>query len=154
MGPGGDGAVTVARAALGVAGLGLMAYATYGLVTAAGLNLAPLALFGAALVLGHEAILMPAAIAVGWVAVRVVPPWARPAAQVALVVTLALTVVAIPSIVLTGAFPDNPSLLPRDYRQGLLIAVGATWLIAAAAAAGTWWRWRRAGVEWPDGDAG
>jgi hypothetical protein len=125
--------MSAVRAILGFAGLGLMAYAAYGLVTADGMPTRQV-LFAAALVVGHEGILMPLAIGVGWVALRVVPPWARAAAQVALVVTLALTIVAVPMIVLAGSFPDLPSLLPRDYRRGLLIAVGITWLVALASA--------------------
>ena len=122
------------RAVLGFAGLGLMAYAAYGLITAEG-DPARQVLFAAALLIGHEAVLMPLAIGVGWVALRVVPPWGRAAAQVALVVTLALTIITIPMLVLAGTFPDLPSLLPRDYRRGLLIAVGVTWLVAAIVAA-------------------
>jgi hypothetical protein len=56
-------------------------------------------------------------------------------------------------IVLAGTFPDNPSLLPRAYRWGLLIAVGFTWLAAAAWAAANRWRWRRADRR-PTGDDG
>ena len=124
--------MSAARAILGVAGLGLMAYAAYGLVVAG--NPDRQGLFGVALLIGHEFILMPMAIAIGWVAVRVVPPWARAAAQGALVVTLALTIVSIPLIVRAGRTPDLLSLLPLDYRRGLLIAVGVTWVAAAAVA--------------------
>lgn len=131
------------RLVLGVVGLGLVAYAAYGLVAAYGGGISRPLLFAAVLVIAHETVLMPAVVVVGWLAVRVVPPWSRAAVQVALVVTLALTIVAIPMIVLAGTFPDLPSLLPRDYRRGLLIAVGVTWLVAAAAALAN--RWRRTG---------
>jgi hypothetical protein len=134
--------MTAVRAVIGIAGLGLMAYAAYGLVAAQGLP-GRQVLAAAALVVGHEAILMPLAIGIGLVAVRVVPPWARAAAQVALVVTLALAIVAIPLLALAGTFPDLPSLLPRDYRRGLIVAVAAIWLVAAAFAVGSRRRHRR-----------
>jgi hypothetical protein len=138
------------RILLGVAGLGVLAYGAYGLVTAPGTHPGRQILFMAALVLGHEGLLMPMALAGGWVAVRVVPPWARPAAQGALVVSLALTVIAIPFIVNAGRFPDNPTLLPLNYRRGLLVAIGVTWLVAAAVAAGSWWRARGSDAGRPD----
>jgi hypothetical protein len=121
------------RAVLGVAGLGLMAYSAYGLVVDTGVP-GRQALVAAALIIGHEAIIMPTVIIIGLVAVRIVPRWARSAAQVALVVTLALIIISIPLLAFAGTFPDLPSLLPRDYWRGLLIAVGATWLLAAAVA--------------------
>jgi hypothetical protein len=133
--------MTPTRILLGAAGLGLMAYALVGIVTGPGTDPVRQALFMVALVLGHEGILIPVALAFGWAAVRFVPAWARPAAQAALVVTLTLTVVALPFIVNAGRFPDNPSLLPLDYRRGLLVAIAVTWLVAAAAAV-TVSRWR------------
>jgi hypothetical protein len=134
--------VSPSRAVLGVAGLGLMAYGAYGLVVDTGVP-GQQALVAAALVIGHEGIIMPTVIVVGLVAVRIVPRWARSAVQVALVVTLALVIVSIPLLAFAGASPDLPSLLPRDYRRGLLIAVAATWLIAAAVALGSRLRARR-----------
>lgn len=135
--------MSASRAVLGVAGLGLMAYGAYGLVVDTGVPGGPV-LFAAALVIGHEGILMPTMIIIGLVAVRIVPVWARSAVQAALVVTMALIVITIPLFAFAGASPDLPSLLPRDYRRGLLIAVGITWLIAAAVALARRRRTRRA----------
>jgi hypothetical protein len=126
--------MTLSRVLLGVAGLGLMAYALVGIATGPGTDPLHQALFMAALVLGHEGILIPATLAFGWVTARFVPPWARTAARAALVVSLTLTAVAIPFIVESGRFPDNPSLLPLDYRRGLLVAIGVSWLVAGAVA--------------------
>jgi hypothetical protein len=125
---------------LGAAGLGLMAYAVVGIVTGPGTDPPHQALFMVALVLGHEGLLIPATLAVGWATARLVPAWARTATRAALVASLTLTVVAIPFIVNSGRFPDNPSLLPLDYRRGLLVAIGVTWLVAAAAAITAQWR--------------
>ena len=126
--------MTLSRILLGVAGLGLMSYALVGIVIGPGTDPAHQALFMAALVLGHEGILIPATLAFGWATARFVPAWARPAARAALVVSLTLTVVAIPFIVESGRFPDNPSLLPLDYWRGLLVAIGVSWLVAAVVA--------------------
>jgi hypothetical protein len=120
-----------------------MAYASYGLLTAQGIDLPDQLLFMAILVLGHDGLVIPVAIVAGWVAARALPPWARAPAQGALVVTVALTIVAIPLIVAAGTFPDNPSLLPLDYRRGLLVAVGVTWLVAGTVA--IWGRHRARG---------
>jgi hypothetical protein len=128
---------------LGVAGLGLIGYGAYGLVTAPGTDPGPQALAMLAFVLGHDLVLIPVATVGGLLALRVAPPWARAPAQAALLVTLALTVVAVPFLVKAGSFPENPSLLPLDYRRGLLIAAGVTWLVAAGVALGIRHRSRR-----------
>jgi hypothetical protein len=137
--------MTTTRLLLGAAGLGLMAYALVGIVTGPGTDPAHQALFMAALVLGHEGILIPAALAVGWATARFVPESARAAARAALVVSLTLTVVAIPFIVNAGRFPDNPSLLPLDYRRGLVVAIGVTWLVAAVVVVVQCWRLETSG---------
>jgi hypothetical protein len=129
------------RVLLGGAGLGLMAYAAYGLVTDVGTEPVRQVAFLLGLVIAHDFVLIPAAIAVGLVAVRIVPWWARAATQGALITTLALTVVSIPLLVKGRGFADNPSLLPLDYRRGLLVAIGVTWVVAAAVAV---WRRQRA----------
>jgi hypothetical protein len=85
-------------------------------------------------VVAHDFVLIPLAVGIGWLASRLLPPWARGAANAALLITLALTVVAIPFLVKAGTFPDNPSLLPLNYRRGLLVAISVTWLVAAAVA--------------------
>ncbi len=133
--------MSLSRVVLGVAGLGLMAYAAFGLVTAAGAEPVRQALFMLALLVAHDFVLIPATVALGLVAVRMVPAWARAPTQTALIVTVTLVVVAIPLIVKGRGFADNPSLLPLDYRRGLLIAIGATWLVAATIA--LWTRHRR-----------
>ena len=123
---------------LGIAGTGLMAYAVFGMVTTNGQNLGRQLVFMLGAVVAHDFVVIPLAIVGGAVASRVVPGWARAPVHAALLTTLALTVVAIPFMVKSGTFPDNPSLLPLDYRRGLLIAVGVVWLVALTAAL-----WRR-----------
>jgi hypothetical protein len=111
-----------------------MVFAGYGLVTSAGTGPGRQLVYMLAFVVAHDFVVLPVAIAVGFAVARIVPAWARPAAHAALLASLALTVVALPFLVKSGTFPDNPSLLPLDYRRGLLIAIGATWLVAAVVA--------------------
>jgi hypothetical protein len=144
------------RALLGAAGVGVLSYGGYGLVTAPGADPWHQLRFMAALVLGHEGLLMPLVLASGWAAVRLVPAWARPAAQAAMVASLALTIIAIPFILNAGRFPDNPTVLPLDYPRGLLAAIGVTWLAATVVAVTSWWRANRRGTgnAEPDGRHG
>jgi hypothetical protein len=123
---------------LGIAGIGLIAYALFGMVTTNGDNLGRQAVFMLAAVLAHDFVVIPLAIVGGALASRVVPGWARAPVHAALLTTLALTVVAIPFMVKSGTFPDNPSLLPLNYRRGLLITIGVVWLVALSTAL-----WRR-----------
>jgi hypothetical protein len=129
-----------ARLLLGIAGTGLMAYAIVGTLTDPLAH--PVEQFGALLVLVllHDGLVVPVALVAGWLTVRCLPAWARGPVQGGLLAAAALTVVAIPFLVNADRHPDNPSLLPLDYRQGLAIAIGACWLVAAAV---TWARWRR-----------
>jgi hypothetical protein len=66
----------------------------------------------------HDAVLVPATIAVAWVALRLVPrdrlaPWA-----VGLVLLGPLTLLAVPVLGRFGARADNPTLLDRNYWAG------------------------------------
>lgn len=80
---------------------------------------------GAGVVL-HDAVLVPVTLAVGALAVRVMPGnWRRPAI-VALIVMGPLTLLAVPVLGRFGARPDNPSLLDRPYLVAWLVLVAAT----------------------------
>jgi hypothetical protein len=81
----------------------------------------------------HDGLLMPAFLAAGAAAHRLIPATARPTIQAALVITAATTLVALPLVLGYGRIPDNPSALPRDYRTGLLNVIALIWLAAAAA---------------------
>jgi hypothetical protein len=52
-----------------------------------------------------------------------------------LVATAALALFAAPLVADLGGRPDNPSLRPRDYRSGLLIALAVVWLACLVSAA-------------------
>lgn len=74
----------------------------------------------------HDAVLVPVTLAVGALAVRVMPgDWRRPAV-VALVVMGPLTLLAVPVLGRFGARPHNPSLLDRPYLLAWLVLVAVT----------------------------
>lgn len=79
----------------------------------------------------HDLVIAPVWIGLGWLAARLLPLAARPAAVVGGVVVGVLTLVAFPFVLGYGADPGNPSFMPRDVgRNLLLINLGV--LVAAA----------------------
>lgn len=87
-------------------------------------------LFLVAVVLVDDLLLMPIFLAVGMLVTRLVPVPARPIVQGTLIVTAAVTAVALPLILGFGRSADLPSALPRNYVGGYALVVGATWLAA------------------------
>ena len=128
------------RAALGACGLALMAYAVYGAVSDPDLSLVGVASFLAAVLLGHDLIVLPVAIAVGVLVGRYVPPAVRPPVQAGLFASAVVGFIAIPLLVGAGRISDNPTRLPLNYGRGLLLVWGAIWLGVGAAIA--WRQWR------------
>jgi len=100
--------------------------------------------------LGHDLVVMPAAVAFSALTVWLVPRAVRPYAQAALYLTLVVTVVALPMLLGFGRPGDNPSALPRDYTGGYLLVLAAVWAGTAAVAG---WRLTRGardpGVDGP-----
>lgn len=114
-------------------GLAAVAYGAQGLLTAGGR--VPLGSWltwfvGSALV--HDLLIAPLWIGLGWLSTRVLPPAARPAAVVGAAVSGVLTLVALPFVLGKGADPLNPSFLPRDYGQTLLVLVLVVLVVSAA----------------------
>jgi hypothetical protein len=81
----------------------------------------------------HDAVLAPVVLGVVYVGSRLVPAPARVPAAAALVVLGSATVLAIPVLGRFGALPDNPTLLDRDYTAGWLVLAGLVVLAAGAA---------------------
>lgn len=75
----------------------------------------------AAAVVIHDGILAPAVLALGWLGGRLLPRAVARGAVTVLVLLGPVTLVAIPVLGRFGAKPDNPTLLDRDYTQGLLV---------------------------------
>ncbi|SNT64495.1 hypothetical protein SAMN05421812_11760 [Asanoa hainanensis] len=123
------------------AGVGVLAYAVFGLLTDPDTALGGQVVFLAAVVVAHDAVFMPLMIAAGFVVGRFVPVRVRPALVGAAIVSLALTLTAIPFVLGRGRRPDDPSALPLNYGRGLLITLAFVWAVAAVVA---WRSWRRA----------
>lgn len=88
----------------------------------------------AAAVVIHDGILAPAVLGMGWLGGRLLPrPVARGAVTV-LVLLGPILLVAVPVVGRFGAKADNPTLLDRDYVQGL-VAVAALCVCAGVAVA-------------------
>ncbi len=82
-------------------------------------------------IVAHDLLLMPVALGIGALIMRFVPGWARSSAQAALFASAVVTVVSLPLLIGGGRTPDNPSRQPLDYPRGLLLTIGAIWLVAA-----------------------
>jgi hypothetical protein len=116
------------RLGLGALGLAAMAFAVHGALTDNGEHLRGHVFFLALVVLSHELVVLPVAIAIGWLVARHLPGWARAGIQVGLFVSAVVTAVAFPFVLGAGRLPDNPSKFPRNYGHGLLIVLGVVWL--------------------------
>jgi hypothetical protein len=111
----------VACAAVGVASLVHEAHDTHPLVTAT---------WVVGLALAHDLLLVPVVLVVGTVVHRVVP--GRTLVVGGLIVSGVLGLVAWPLVRGYGRSAGNPSILPRDYGHGLVVALAATWAAVLA----------------------
>ena len=87
---------------------------------------------------GHDLLLAPFAVAVGWLLTRIFPAALRAPVQVGLIGTGVVLVASLPYVLGRGVSPDLPSALPFNYagRVGLLLAV--LWAVMAGWAAFRW----------------
>jgi len=115
------GMAAVRRALIAVGAL-VMGYAVFGAAVDPGLKTGGVALFLVVVLAGHDGFFLPLVIAVGGVMRRV-----GHLARAAAVVSLSVTVVALPFVLGYGRDPDNPSALPLSYGMGLLLILVAVW---------------------------
>lgn len=85
-------------------------------------------------VLLHDGALAVLTLALGALAVRLVPVAARAPVAVGFVVLGPATLLAIPVLGRFGARADNPTLLDRDYTAGWLVLAATTTVAVVAAA--------------------
>ena len=121
----------------------LIGYALFGAATDDGVKPLPQLVFLGVLLVGHDAVFLPTVIAVGAVIGRYAPVSARTVVRVALLASLAVTVVALPFVGGRGRRADEPSALPLNYGRGLVIVLAAVWLAAGVTLAVGGWRRRR-----------
>ena len=129
-----------ARITLIASGTLVMAYAVSGALTDKDVKFGAL-LFLVGVLVFHDALFLPLTIGAGALIGWLVPAALRGTVRAAAVVSLALTVVALPLVLGRGRVPDNPSVLPLRYGAGLLISYAAIWLAAGLVEAVR--RWRR-----------
>lgn len=99
-------------------------------------------LVGSALV--HDLVVAPAVLVVGWVVHRWVPAQVRGPVQLGLFASGVMALFAYPFVRGYGDVPSNPSALPRDYTEGLLLVLATIWAaVAVAIAAAGARRWLR-----------
>ncbi len=120
------------RAALLLAGLAVTGYGAYGWLTHDGARPLGQLVFLAVLLVAHDFVVVPAVILTGALLARWAPEPARVPARAALVVSAAVTVVALPFIVGAGRVAGNPSAFPQSYGRGLALVLAAVWALAAA----------------------
>lgn len=113
------------RYLLGVLGVLLALYGGWLLLTRED-DLVGVATWLVAGVVLHDAVLAVVAIALGALAVRLVPAPARAPLAVGLVVLGSVTLLAVPVLGRFGANPGNPTILDRDYTAGWLLLAGVT----------------------------
>jgi hypothetical protein len=126
--------VRAVRRSLIVLGALGMTYAVLGALTDPDVKGGAL-LFLIGVLVAHDGFLLPLAIGAGVVTGRLVPPRFHGLVNSALVVSLAVTIVAVPLVLGRGRSADNPSALPLHYGRGLLEVYAVIWLTAAVAAA-------------------
>jgi hypothetical protein len=124
---------TARRTLIGLGAL-LMAYAISGALTDTGVKGGALIFLVAAAVV-HDGLVLPLVIGAGVLIGRLVPSRPRTAVRVAAVISLAVTVVALPLVLGRGRVPDNPSVLPLHYGRGLLVIYTIIWATTAVAVA-------------------
>lgn len=113
------------RIILAVAGIALAAFGVFRLVTETPVHsLLALALWLAAALVLHDAILAPSVVGVGWLLRRHVPDRGRGFVQLALIMISLVTLIAIPMISLRGSQPAVKGLLLRNYGANLILIIG------------------------------
>ena len=127
------GAALVIRAVAGLLGIVVIAYGAY-LVFHGGSGSPPitLSLWVVALLIAHDAILVPLVALIGYVVTRFIPAYARTPVQIGLIVGGSVTLMSVAVLGAPGN-PSNPSLLPYDYPVTLSIVLAI--IIAATAGA-------------------
>lgn len=109
-------------------GLLAIGWGGWGLLTAArGPEPLSFAVFVAILIIGHDLVLAPVAVAVGWVLGRWAPAVLRAPLQVGLFGTAVLVLAATPYLSGRGRSADNPSALPFDYSARVLVLLAVFW---------------------------
>lgn len=82
--------------------------------------------------LAHDLIIAPVVILLGVLVGALVPPVYRPAVRGGLIVSGAVTLIALPLLLGKGRQADNPSHVPLPYGRNLLLILAVVWAVVAA----------------------
>lgn len=115
------------------AGAAMVAYGLWGEVFGSNVKPVRWAELLVVAALAHDLVLAPVVLLLGLLAGRVLRGRRRGLLQGAALVSFVLLLVALPGLGRYGAHSDNPSILPRDYTAGLLIALGVVAAVTALA---------------------
>jgi hypothetical protein len=121
-----------ARRCLITAGTLIMGYAAVSALTGRDIHPGGVLIFLAAVLIGHDLVLLPLIIGVGALIGRLAPAQTRAAIRVATLCSAAVTVVALPLVLGYGKSTDNPSVLPLHYGRGLVTVLALIWSVAVA----------------------
>jgi hypothetical protein len=119
------------RILLGALGVGLMTFALVGTLADHDARRPGVLVVLAAVLVGHDLVLLPVALLVGTAVTRWLPRPARTPVLGGLFVTAVVAFVALPLILGPGPPADSPSVLPRDYGRGLAITLAVVWSVVA-----------------------
>jgi hypothetical protein len=122
------------RLVLAVFGLAAIGYGAYGWLAADGSKPIAQVLFLGTVLIGHDFVVLPLAIGAGALVARFAPARARRPALVALAISGAVTLVALPFVLGKGRIADNPSAFPQHYGRNLLLILAIVWLAAGVVA--------------------
>lgn len=120
------------RRGLVVAGTLLMGYAMVGGLLDPDLRPVGVVVFLAGVLLAHDAVVLPLALAAGVLIGRFLPAGTRTAVRIGGLLTATLQVLAVPLVLGLGRRPDDPSALPRDYGWGLAALLLLVWTAVLA----------------------
>jgi len=113
------------RITLAIAGIALLAFGIFRLLSEIPTHsLLVLAVWLAAALVIHDAILEPSVVGVGWLLRRYIPDRGRRYLQVALIIIALITVITLPMIFLRGSQPEAKALLLRNYGANLILIIG------------------------------
>jgi hypothetical protein len=125
-----------------VAGAAFMGYAALGALFDPDVKVIGVPIFQVAVLVLHDGVLLPPYIGIGAIVGRIVPANVRTAVRVGLVLSLAVTLIALSAVLCFGCSADNPSILPLHYGRRLLETLGLIWAAIGATVAVRAWHLR------------
>jgi len=138
--------MTAVRRVLVAIGAITIGYAVLSAIADPDVKLLGVLIFLAAVLVLHDGILLPITIGVGVLFGRLPLP-ARVPVRVAALISLPITIVALPLVLGYGRSPDNPSILPLHYGRGLLVTLAVIWVPTVVITAIRLRRHRRTGIS-------